>query len=224
MKLLPVSATALCRRTLRVGDEVIPGVSLFPCFDRSGRSVCVMLVGADSSEIHLLPWCRGGFVVPLWSAVKLVGEAAWLKPISEDQLDELQGLWHYDPSWVLDTPRYRGHWAVEPLKATNCARRFSADVRALWFRRDLSRIDWVEVRSHSEFNLQRWRPALLPELPADQRRDPGATPAPRRASSGWRFDPIWACWTAKRRLDTTARRASERTATMDNLAYNSRRF
>ena len=186
-----VSAKALHRRTLRVGDEVFANASLLPCFDRTGRSTHVMIVHAEAAEIYLFPWRSGGFVVPLWGTITLAGESAWLKPITEDRLALLAGLWHYDPRWVLEAPRYQSHWAIAQLEATNSARSFTGDVRALWFRRDLSRISWVEIRSFSEFNLQRWRPDLLPDRPVAPRRT-----ANRPSATGWRFDPVWARWTA----------------------------
>ena len=195
---LSVSAQALHGRTLRIGEEVRHHASLFPCCERTGRTSHVIILHADSAEIYLLPWRRGEIIVPLWGAVRLIGESAWLKPIGEDQRDELQGLWHYDPCWVLKAPRYRRHWAVEPLEATNCVHEFTADVRGLRFQRDLSRIRWAQVRSHSEFNLQPWSPDLLPPPPTpSQPRSPSRSPTSRPTRGGWRFDPVWARWTAR---------------------------
>ena len=190
MNPLLVSARSLHRRTVRIGDDVFENVSLFPFFNPAGRVRHVLILRDDTSQICLMRWRAGDFAVPLWSAVKVTGESAWLPPLSEDGLKELEGLWHYDPWWVLNARRYRKLWAVDELKATNCVNRFAADMKALWFRRDLSRLSWVEVRSHSEFNLQRWRPSLLPERPSvgGQSKD--------RPEVTWRFDPVWARWTA----------------------------
>jgi len=187
MKALPVSAKSLHRRQVRIGDEVLESTSLFPVFDSRGHVRQVLALSPDSSQIQLLRWRAGDFVVPLWSAVRVTGESAWLRPASDDRLDELADLWHYDPWWMLEGSRYRRHKAAEYLKATNCADRFTGDVRAIWFRRDLSQLSWVEVRSFSEFNLQRWRPDLLPKRSV-------MAPPRRRAAGAWQLDPAWLDW------------------------------
>ena len=86
MNPLPVSAKSLHGRVVRVGNETFGGVSLLPFFNRDGRVKHVMMIRPESSEIYLLPWRRGDFVVPIWSAVRLTGEATWLQPLTEDRL------------------------------------------------------------------------------------------------------------------------------------------
>ena len=187
MNPLPVSAKSLHGRQLRIGDEILENASLFPFFDNLGQVKQVLVLSPDSPQIQLLRWRVGDFVVPLGSSVRVTGESAWLRPVSDDRLAELADLWHYDPRWLLKAGRYRKHSALEYLKASNCADRFTGDVRVLWFRRDLSQLSWVEVRSFSEFNLQRWRSDLLPQR--------SAAAAPRRRVTGaWRLDPAWLRW------------------------------
>ena len=193
MNPLPIPARSLHRRKVRIGDDVFDDVSLFPFFNQAGQVKHVLVLRDDTSQICLMRWRPGDFAVPLWSAVKVTGESAWLPPLSEDGLEELAGLWHYDPWWVLNARRYRKLWAVDELKATNCVHKLTVDVKTLWFRRDLSRSNWVEVRSHSEYNLQRWKARLLPDPPAS------ADHRGRQGAATWRFDPVWARWTAQRR-------------------------
>ena len=187
MNPLPVSAKSLHRRQVRIGDDVFENASLLPFFDSRGQVRQVLVLRPDSSQIQLLRWRAGDFVVPLWSSVRVTGESIWLRPVSDDRLDELADLWHYDPRWLLNASRYRKHWALEYLKATNCADRFTGDVKALWYRRDLSQLTWVEVKSFSEFNLQRWRSDLLPQRP-------DAAAPRRRVTGAWRLDPAWRRW------------------------------
>jgi hypothetical protein len=184
--LLSVSAKALHQRTLRVGKERHPGATMFPCFDQAGNSSHVLIIHRDSDQIFLLPWRPGDFANRWFSAMSLRVETAWLKPITEEAVADLDNHWHFDPWWLLTAPRFEKHWAVPPLRATNAVGRFNANVCKLWYHRNLGRITWIQVRSHSEFNLQRWRPSLLP----DQRttRD---SKTDRRRTVGWQFDPVW---------------------------------
>jgi len=194
MNVLPVSARSLHRGRVRIGDDVFENASLFPFFDHDGHVRQVLVLQGDSSQIGVLRWRASDFVVPLLSSVRVTGESAWLRPVSYDRLDELCGMWHYDPRWLLDAPRYRTHPLVEYLKATNCADRFSGNVRTLWFRRDLSRLSWVEVKSFSEFNLQRWHEDFLPAKKPSMARPTAAAPK-QRVVDAWQLDPVWAQWT-----------------------------
>ena len=140
---LPVSAGRLRGRTIRFLDQSVRGVSLFPFFDRSGEVRQVMIVLRDSQELFLLPWGPNRIRVPFWDAVIVRHELATLQRIGPTPLQAIDGLWHYDPWWILDDDRYAGHPARRWLQASNCVDELKQKVSKVCYRRDLACLSWL---------------------------------------------------------------------------------
>ena len=125
--------------------------------------------------------------------IRLAAPFAALRQIARQDAATIQVLWHYDPWWMLNDDRYMSHWAFDLLKGTNCAGRLQRDVKEVYFRRDLSRLTWVNVNDKGESALTQWQPEFLPA-----RRASRPEPSQGVASlTGWRLDPIWTRWTAR---------------------------
>lgn len=192
MNPLPVSARRLKRCSLKTVGRSIRKAGIFPFFDQQGCVKWVMIVAPDLPGIHVLPWSTGLFRVPMFGAIALFDLDTPLQQITEENLKPIQTLWHYDPWWVLDRDDYIGHWAVNQLKATNCVNRFQRNVKKVYFRRDLSRLNFVAVVSDKkkETSLIGWKESFLP--PPAPAVPPPPTPRP---TTIWSFDPIWKRWT-----------------------------
>jgi len=192
MNPLPVSARRLCRRALRTQDCVIPAAWLLPFFDRAGSVQAIMLLTSESGDICLLPWRPGLINVPVWGPISLAGHGTSIRAIADEQFKKIELLWHFDPWWVLAADRYAAHRAVGPLKATNCAGRLRRKVKMVYYRRDLSRLSSVRIRTRNGIEIESWKRDLLLASKV------APAPAPiERAPPAWRLDPIWKLWTAR---------------------------
>ncbi|MHC4443813.1 MAG: hypothetical protein ACYTF1_04810 [Planctomycetota bacterium] len=192
MNPLPVSARRLKNRTLKTRGRYIHEADIFPFFDRQGRIKWIMILAPDLPGIHVLPWSTGLFRVPIFGTVNLFDLDTPLQQITEENIKPIQTLWHYDPWWVLDRDDYIGHWAVNQLKATNCVNRFQKNIKMVYFRRDLSRLNMVHIQEKKkrESSYEGWKNTFLPP-PAP------ATPPPTMplTTTIWSLDPIWKRWT-----------------------------
>lgn len=184
---LPVSAGRLRGRTARFLDRSVRGVSLFPFFDRSGKIRQVMIALGDAQDLYLLPWGPHRIRVPFWDAVSVRNKLATLQQIGPTPLQALDGLWHYDPWWILDDDRYANHPAKRWLKASNCVDELQKNLSQVWYRRDLARLSWVTIREDDGTAIKLWHSDMLPERPP-----PTPLPAdPSGQRAVWHLDPIW---------------------------------
>ncbi len=198
MSLFPVAARSLHQRRVRLRDFVLEGASLFPFFDREGRTRALMLVWPPARPIVVLDFPSGDLSpgersdlvrVRWWGEIQLGVDFAALRNIDAGRAAVATGLWHFDPWWVLREACFEGHPAVPVLKATNCAGAFLKPIYGCFFSRDLSRFVGVTTksRSHSglsalDYTYRPFSPQLLPE------ERPRARPP---QSSGWTLDPFW---------------------------------
>lgn len=189
MDLNPVSARALCRRSLRSMTAVLRGITLFPLFECEGSVRAVMMLAPDSPDIHLWPWSAGMARVPTCGAIRLADDLTFFRPVRQEDLGRLESLWHFDPWWRLDEDRYRSHWATSALRRTNCAGRRGTTVDMVFFRRDLSRLCKASLRRERGVWIKPWSARLLP-----QRRPHPPWAAPAVPAGAWRLDPIWTLW------------------------------
>jgi len=185
---LPVPAGRLRGRTVRFLDQSVPGVSLFPFFDRGGEVRQVMIVLSDSQELYLLGWGPHRFRVPVWDAVIVRQELVTLRRIGPTPLQAIDGLLHYDPWWTLDDDRYANHPARRWLKASNCANELPQNLSKVWYRRDLARLRWVTIREDNNIAIKSWPKDMLPERPKAKTSLPAESTGQRIT---WRHDPIW---------------------------------
>ena len=188
MNPLPVSARGLRRRELRLRDATIREADVLPFFDRQGDVGWIAVLTRESPGVLALPHRAGLVRVPVRGPIFLDVGAEAMKPLRREDMPALVGLWHYDPWWLLDEDCYRGYWAVNPVKSTNCAGRLTKNVTMAYFRRDLSRLKWVKVREWGSSNVGRWRPGLLlatgPEASTVRQ-------ANQCRPSAWLLQPVW---------------------------------
>lgn len=215
MSLFPVAARSLHRRRVRLRDFVLERASVFPFFDREGRTRALMLVWPPARPIVVLeypsvgpPWGERSELAKVrwWGEIQLDVEFAGLRDTSVAGLRNIDanraasvagvppeagkwGTWHYDPWWVLREPCFAGHPAVPALKATNCAGAFLKPIYGCFFSRDLSRFVGVTTKSRNHSGLSAldytYRPFSPELLPEDR---PRVRP---RQPSGWSLDPFW---------------------------------
>lgn len=189
---IPLSHRALRSRTLRHGRHVAGPAALFPFFRADGTVTHLMIVLHGDSDIHFVEHQPGRFRVPLVGPVRTEMPVDHLPRIEQSHLPVFRTLWHHDPWRMLEDPRFADHWAVSPLKATNCADILErADISQLYFRRDLSRIVWYILRQAGDSSLKRWAPAVLPARRTGRKR---AVTVPPGAGDPWILDPIWKRW------------------------------
>lgn len=194
---LPVSARRLCHRDLQAADGLVRDVCLFPFFDLSGHVRHVMLLTAEPTLIQVLPWQKGLFRVPMWAPIRSSASFAGLRPITRADADLLRALWHFDPWWMLDEPAYASHWAVPILKATNCADELAQKhhIRMVYFRRHLSRLSGIIIRTKSKLQYTGWKAVYQPV------KQPTPVHEPSQAvheKPRWRLDPMWTRWSDRR--------------------------
>jgi hypothetical protein len=183
---LPVSSSSLRRRTLVTPEWTLARAGLFPFFDRSGVISRVMVVGAESSQLWLFDPSQAELRIPFFGPIVLQPLPSTLRRLEGLQLAEVEGLWHFDPWWVLGDPRFALSDVAQALKATNCLERFAWPVGALYYRRDLSRVSLVVRRKKQGMEFKRFPKDVLPERPDS------APPAPKpHAAIRWKLDPFW---------------------------------
>jgi hypothetical protein len=125
--------------------------------------------------------------VPYLERIRMPHGVAFPSPIRRADLAGFAKLWHYDPWWMLDEGRFAGHWARQQLKQTNCVERTKTKLEAVYYRRDLSRLQWMARPDGSgSLAMTPWDEAQLPRRPALARPRARSKPA-----TTWVLDPIW---------------------------------
>jgi len=192
VNMLPISARRLCRRKLQLKDGAIKRAALFPMFDRQGRIKRIMVLSSGLPDIFLIKPRAGMFQIPIWGSIFLADHVACLQRISRDHFNAIRKLWHYDPYWMLNDESYAGQRVIRLLKVTNCADRLPDNIRMVYFKRDLSQVNYVLIRDDNKLSLPVWDSSYLPEPLAE-------TPveAPGQAAVKWCLDPVWRQWTVQ---------------------------
>ena len=161
---LPVTARALRRRRLDWPGQSIARATLFPMFDRGGGVHSVLVIAPTSSLIWLWRLPVSGWRVP-WRGPVRFQEATLPRPIEPDDLPGVAALWHYDPWWLLRNEPFARHWATPALYRTNAVNCFAENARSVSFRRDLTRVAWVWVKSGGELRYRRWSAKMINPRP-----------------------------------------------------------
>lgn len=183
--LLPLPASHLHRRRVRLVDATLEEASLFPLFDGDGEVHALMMVWPASSVIALVEYDRELIEAPWWfGPIRLDLTRSVLRnaDASHARAEAVAHLWHYDPWWVLEHRRFADHAAVPALKSTNAPGQFRQEVTELYYRRDLSRVGWVALDGKGDEMPARFMSELLPERPPPV----GFRPAAARRG-GWRL-------------------------------------
>ncbi len=178
-----VRASRIHHRSLWVNDRQYLGATLFPFFDGQGLVARVLLVDASSADLATFRVDQMQARIPAWGAMRLIGS---LDPLSDETIDELAPLWHFDPWWLLKDPRFDGLWFIPVLKQTNCADAFEQRITDVSFSPTLTHVRRVSVAADQpETHSKRFRPEMLPA----RETEPMQKDATGKA--GWVLDPFW---------------------------------
>ena len=169
-----------CRVHLR--DAVLERAGFFPFFDRHGQVHGYMLVWPSSSWIVWLD--AGSDPIEGIRPLRLKVDFGRLQDMGPHDLDLYPELWHYDPWWLLREPRYKGHPAVPPLKATNAVRYLKEVENAALFSSDLRTVIGPITDA-----LPESRDAWELKTPAAQRGL--RRPVPSKGRVRWRLKRTW---------------------------------
>lgn len=120
-----------------------------------------------------------------------VWAAYWRRPTlsAGKDMTEIGQRLHYDPWWLLDDPAFASHWAVEPLKRTNCVARLPRDLKTLLYTPDLSAVSHaVQKGKEGSLSLSAWDTSLLSQSAVASEIIGCPT---KRSGAGWKLEPIW---------------------------------
>jgi hypothetical protein len=124
--------------------------------------------------------------VPLFGVIQMRGLSPSVVETAADAR-ALSGLWHFDPGWALNEPRYADHPAAPLLRRTNCPDLFNANVVEVLFSRELTALQSVAIKDSGQQVIRRFEASMLPAPPV-------FAPPPSIRGGGWRLDPIWTRW------------------------------
>ena len=183
-----VSQRSLKSCRLELEDRPLEDASLFPLFDEEGRTRMVMISAEENARIMLADWAPGLFVRDWPWRNRLRLRSTDLDDASMWDEERFQGLWHFDPWWVLRDERYQGHGAVLGLQSTNLPG-YDSTVSNIVFTADLERASYVVKGSSDSVEVRRFTANTLVEV---ARRRRGAHERPRAtAVAEWRLRPFW---------------------------------
>ncbi len=183
---LPVSSSALRRRTLWTPERSVPEATLLPLFDREGMVRRVVFLDERSAGVWCFDPTQTPVRIPLWGPIRVEASPGDLWLLEAGDLAAGGDLWHFDPWWLLADRRYERSEAAEVLKNTNCAGQLPLTTKKLVFRWDLSRVRWVVYTDKGGVKSVRLPGNLLLARPP---RPPARVPPGRWGM--WRLDPFW---------------------------------
>jgi hypothetical protein len=178
---IPISAKRFARRKVVMLDGTIPKATLLPFFNAEGKTQAVLLVDPQSTDLKMF-WEPSRIAVPWWGAIRVDD---YPEEVTEDDLEELARLWHFDMWRLLADKPYADNELTETLKATNSVGQWRAPVKNLWYAGDLSRVRWVTVKGSDSDSIQAFSTEALPET-----RPLLKTKSASR-QSGWELIPFW---------------------------------
>ena len=187
ISLIPVSSRRLRKRSVDLDGCIYRDAAVLPFFTSEGEVSLCMVVLPQTSRLYFFTPRDTGPRVPLWGTIRF-REPEWSWSDGADG-PPLSGLWHYDPDWLLRDARFADKEIVPLLRKTNCCSRLPADVKGLYYRRDLSRVRFVHRSVNDQVRLVAIT-EVLPACPLDWSA-PTDAPQSRRHAGTWRLDPIW---------------------------------
>ena len=184
---IPVSARALRRRRIDIDDSVKGDVAVFPFFDAAGEVSFCMVVPRRDSRLYFFAPHEARPRVPVWGAIRFeIPIVSWS---DGDDGPALDGMWHYDPDWLLRDTRFADKEIIPALRGTNCCEKLPDDVKCLYYRRDLSRVQTV-LRGSSDHPRFVTLTDVLPPAPPEALGTTTMSQRTDRAGT-WRLDPVW---------------------------------
>ncbi len=189
LRFWPRSAGALHRRRISWEGWTGRNLSLFPLFTPAGNVTDLLVIAPETGELFLMPWRAGGPIEGGWRHTHLGNALEAPAPLRREDLARIGQRLHYDPWWLLDAPAFASHWAVDPLKRTNCVPRLPDDLKTLLYARDLSAVRHAVLKGREGSpSLIAWRTALPTE--SSVIGETGGRPA-KHSDAQWKLDPIW---------------------------------
>jgi hypothetical protein len=183
-----VSQRSLLSCRLDFEDRRLDRASLFPLFDDEGRTRMLLITAEEHGRILLASWAPGLFVRDWALRNRLRLRLTDLNDASMWDEERYEGLWHFDPRWVLGDERYQGHGAVPHLRSTNIPG-YDRTVSGVAFDSSLERAAYVVRRSSESVSVRRFTAHTLAAA-ATLRR--AAHVRPRgTAAAGWQLRPFW---------------------------------
>ena len=185
----PRSAGALHRRRISWQGWTGANLSLFPVFTPAGTVTDLLVIASETGELFLMPWRAGVSIRSTWRHLRLGDVLEAPRPLRREDLARIGQRLHYDPWWLLDAPAFASHWAVDPLKRTNCVSRLTRDLRTLLYTRDLSAVSHAVLKGkQGSLSLSAWRTSLLsrPAVAGETIGRPATL-----SGTGWKLEPIW---------------------------------
>ena len=183
-----VSQRSLRSCRLEFEDRPLVRASLFPLFDDDGRTRMLMITAEENGRIMLADWAPGLLARDWAWRNRLRLRFADLNDASMWDEERFEGLWHFDPWWVLRDERYQGHGAVPALQRTNIPG-YDPTISDIVFSRDLGRASYVARVSAESLSIRRF---TADTLAAVARRRCASLDRPRVAAAvGWRLRPFW---------------------------------
>ncbi len=183
-----ISAFRLHRRRLRVPGGGVERSSLFPCFNAAGEVRWVLLVNIPRAKLQLFRWAPRRFRKPVFGGLRIAEGAAGKDIVRQSDASILEGLWHFDPWWVLKEAPFGKHPAADALRATNCAGLLKPSkgrlMHQLMYARDLGKVERVVFKKGEQVHGMPWKPSLLPTAYSAPSRG-------RAARRRWRLAPVW---------------------------------
>ena len=110
-----IPAPVLHERFLDFKDRTMHRGSIFPLFDINGDIRQFMVLFLDSSEIYLIPSEMNLVEFSFFGSLRIKLQRESMESFSGFSLSNFHGLFHYDPWWELNEPRFLNHRARKPL-------------------------------------------------------------------------------------------------------------
>ena len=180
----PCSARRLHERYLFFVDETRWKVSLLPFFRPGGVVESVVVVRYDKPGVYSCPVRYERFRRAPIGVLRSPGSAYELEPLARGpRLDELEGLWHYDPWWILRREEFAQHETAAVLRTTNCVHELPPETQGVEDDHALTRVVAAQLGEGETYERKEWNQMRLPE----RQLGVGA----RGRAGSWVLDPPW---------------------------------
>lgn len=193
--MLGLTQRSLVQRSLRLKRGVLGRASCFPMFAGDGRVESLLLIDHQAVELYLVEWRPGVFQKAWFAAPTLVLDPEELDGCRLREVPDLEGLWHFDPWWLLAEEKFSGLEVTPSLKQTNCVAQ-APNLCTVTYNRNLFSVSSVMVSKQSgEVQFTNLRALELPEANGCPELSGG-----RGEQRGWALHPFWVTPRGKRSL------------------------